>query len=190
MRTAGSLSLIVLAASLALHGCSSDSDGDIVSAELGQLAIEIHDHPAPQIAECWITIAGVQARQRHGQWMAVSGAFPHHFDLMQLQGGKTRQLATETVPAGDYDAIRLHLTGARLVMTDGETVDVPLPGGEHWIDVPMGRRCEVVGGSGAHVSVDFRVHTSFQHHADESWTCTPDIVVDGVWQHGQPGHHD
>jgi hypothetical protein len=53
----------------------------------------------------------------------------------------------------------------------------------------MGQRCEVRGGSGAQVSLDFQIPTSFRHNADETWTCDPDIVVDDVWQHGQAGHH-
>ena len=93
------------------------------------------------------------------------------------------------MPSGDYDRIRLHMTEAHLFMHDGEEVDVPLPEGGLPIHVPIGQRCEVRDGDGAHVSIDFRVPTSFHHNDDESWSCAPDVVVDGVWQHGQQGHH-
>jgi len=173
-----------------LVGCSSDSDGGVLSPDTGQLTVEIHDHPTPQIAECWITIEAVHARRQHGEWMHISGSYPHHFDLMDLQGGQTRVLGTHFVPTGNYDHIRIHMTGAHLVMTDGEEVDVPLPGSGLHIEVPMGRRCQVAGGAGAHVSLDFRIPTSFQHDADETWTCVPDVVVDEVWGPTDGhGHH-
>jgi hypothetical protein len=181
-----SLSLIVVM-SLMPVGCSSDSDGGVLSSDTGQLTIEIHDHPTPQIAECWITIEAVHARRQHGEWMQISGSSPHHFDLMQLQGGQTRVLGSRSVPAGDYDHVRIHMTAAHLVMMNAEEVDVPLPSGGLHIDVPIGRRCQVPEGSGAQVSMDFRIPSSFQHHGDESWTCVPDIVVDGVWGPGD-GH--
>lgn len=172
---------------LTLTGCSSDSDG-VVTSNTGELTVEIHDHASPEIVECWITIGNVQARRAHGDWVHVAGDYPHHFDLAQLQNGKTRVLGTDSVAADDYSHVRVHMTAARLVLADGSEVDVPMPAGGHAIDVPMGQRCEVAGGSGAHVSIDFRIPTSFQHHADESWSCDPDIIVDGVWGHGQQGH--
>ena len=148
-----SLSLL-MAASLILVGCSSDPDGGVLASDTGQLTIEIHDHPTPEIAECWITIDAMHARRQHGEWMPVAGNYPHHFDLMQLQGGLTRVLGSASVPAENYDHIRLRLTSAHLVMADGEEVDVPLPDGGLQIPVPMGRRCEVTRGSEAHVSMD------------------------------------
>ena len=184
------LSLPLLMAALFLVGCSSDSDGGIMSSGTGQLTVEIHDHASPQIAECWGTIDAVHARSQHGEWMNVAGNYPHHFDLMQLQGGQTRVLGSDFVPADDYDHIQIYMTAAHLVMVDGEEVDVSLPNGGLEIAVPMGRRCQVSDGSGAHVSLDFRIPASFQHNADETWTCDPDVIVDDVWQHGQNGHHD
>jgi hypothetical protein len=188
IRNVALLFSFLLAASSMLVGCSSSSDGAVLSPGTGQLTVEIHDHPTPEIAECWITIDAVHARRQHGEWMQVSGDVPHHFDLMQLQDGRTRILGSQFIPADDYDHLRIHMTAARLVLADGETVDVPLPGGGLRIDVPMGRRCEVAGGSGAHVSLDFRIPTSFRHNADESWTCAPDVIVDDVRQHGHVGH--
>jgi hypothetical protein len=189
IRTVGLSLPFLIAASWMMIGCSSNSDGGVLSPDTGQLSVEIHDHPTPEIAECWITIDAVHARHRDAEWVHIAGSYPHHFDLNQLQGGQTRALGSHSVPADDYDRIRIHMTAAHLVLSDGEEVDVPLPDGGLHIDVPMGRRCEVVGGSGAHVSIDFRIPTSFQHHADESWTCDPDVVVDDVWRHGQNGHH-
>ena len=179
---------LLMVALLILVGCSSDPDSDVLSSSTGQLTVEIHDHAMPQIAECWITIDAVHARRQHGEWMPIAGNYPHHFDLMQLQGGQTRVLGSDFVPAEDYDHIRIHMSDAHLVMADGEEVDVPLPNGGLEIPVPMGRRCQVPNGSGAHVSLDFRIPSSFQHNADETWTCAPDVVVDDVWQHGQNGH--
>jgi hypothetical protein len=180
---------LLIVCSLALIGCSSGSDGGVLSSGTGQLTVEIHDHATPQIAECWVTIDEVHVRDRHGDWMSIAGGQPHHFDLMQLQDGRTRVLGTKDVPEGDYEHVRIHLAEARLVMADGERVDVPLPHGGIDIDVPMGRHCEAAGDSPAHVSLDFRIPTSFRHHADETWTCSPDVVVDDVWRHGQGGHH-
>ena len=184
------LSLPLLMAALFLVGCSSDSGGGILSSGTGQLTVEIHDDASPEIAECWITIDAVHARRQHGEWINVAGNYPHYFDLMQLQGGQTRVLGSGSVPAEDYDHIRIHMTTAHLVMADGAEVDVPLPNGGFEMAVPMGRRCQVSQGSGAHVSLDFRIPTSFRHNADETWTCDPDVIVDDVWQHGQNGHHD
>jgi len=160
-----------------------------MSSGTGLLTVEMHDHPAAQIAECWVTIDGIQVRHESGEWMPLAGDYPDHFDLFELQDGKTRVLGEQAVDAGDYDRIRVHMTDARLVMAGGTTVDVPLPAGGLQFDVPMMRRCEVIAGSGMHVSLDFRISTSFQHNADETWTCDPDVVVDGVWEHGGAGHH-
>jgi hypothetical protein len=172
---------------MTLVSCSSDPANDLLGSTGGQLTVEIHDHAAPGIVQCWITVAAVEAHRARGGWTHVSGDYPHRFDLSTLVNGQTRTLGSHRVSEGDYDRLRIHLTEAHLVLADGSEVDVPLPHGGLHHEVSMGQRCQVQNGSGASVSMDFRVHTSFHHHPDESWTCDPDIVVDGVQHHGHHG---
>jgi hypothetical protein len=113
-RAFGFLLPLVLVLPLALSGCSSDSGGGVFAASTGQLSVEIHDR--------------VEARRLEGEWSPLAGEFPHRFDLLQLQNGRTRVLGAGAVPSGVYDRLRLHLSAVHLVMRSGEQVDVPIPG--------------------------------------------------------------
>jgi hypothetical protein len=72
------------------------------------------------------------------------------YDLLELQGDVTEALGGNTIPAGDYNQLRLILSDAEVVV-DGQTNDLFVPSGtqtgfklNHDFDVPAGAECNMV----------------------------------------------
>ena len=187
MNISRSLVGVAVVALLLASACSSGTTSQVLGEGRGELVIEIHDHPAPAIVECWITIASAEAHHMGSDWIHIAGDYPHTFDLRTMVNGRTKMLGSDAVPEGDYDRLRIHMTGARLVLQDGAEVHVQMPQGGIHTEVPIAQRCRVGAGRGATVSIDFLIDGSFRHNGDESWTCDPQINVDGVREHEH--HH-
>ena len=79
-----------------------------------------------------------------------------------MRNGVTAELAAELVPAGEYDLLRLIVSGAIITLTDETTFDVKIPSGAQtgikiFLDPPIA----VGGGLASEVLLDFDVIQSF-----------------------------
>ena len=53
---------------------------------------------------------------------------PLEINLMDLRNGVTLDLADASIPAGTYDMVRLYITKASIVMNNGASFDLKIPG--------------------------------------------------------------
>lgn len=92
--------------------------------------------------------------------------FPATFDLLTLTGGATALLASGEVPAGSYGRIRLEISEATMINTDGTTT--PLQIESNKVDVPI--RFEVGVDATSIVTLDFDAAASVQVNSTGSGT--------------------
>lgn len=85
-------------------------------------------------------------------------SFPATFDLLTLTGGATALLATDEVPAGRYERIRLQISDALIVLKDGTSA--PLKIDSQKVDVPI--RFRVNRDAENAVTLDFDAAASVQ----------------------------
>ncbi len=105
----------------------------------GSLRVLITDKPYPVdlLQSAIVTLTRVEVRTAGGSEDDDSSFITifdepagKSFDLLQLQGGKTDLLVDTQVPAGDYDQMRLIVTGGEITLTDGRTFPLTVPSGE------------------------------------------------------------
>lgn len=107
------------------------------------------------------------------------------FNLLDLQNGVTAMLASAEMPEGDLVQIRLIVTEASVVLTDGTEHDLTVPSGaETGIKITMPPGAQVEAGAETTTTLDFSVEESFivQGNADtvagiEGFIFTPVVTV-------------
>ena len=144
-------------AAASLVGCFSGSSSD----STGSLSLDLTDAPTHEFTEVNITFTGVSLQPADGQRLEFEFDEPKTINLLELQGGETANfLNDETVPAGDYEWMRLELDMDNLFV---ETIE----GGEETLFVPSGAQTglqtsgfTVAAGSNTNYTIDFDVQKS------------------------------
>jgi len=131
---------IAVMAVAVLAGCSDDNS--VNGPGFGTMNVRMTDDPG-DFDQVNIVVTQVSARLADGAdvdttsadslqvedgWIVLDGD-THTFDLMTLQNGVTRQIATERVPAGRYTQIRLKIGTGSNVVVDGVTHPLTVPSG-------------------------------------------------------------
>jgi len=86
---------------------------------MSTLNLGLTDAPVSGVTKVWIQFTGIEVKPA-GAIRLTSRSRPKGFDLLSLQGGTTATfLNGTTVPAGQYEWVRLMVTEARCVLRDG-----------------------------------------------------------------------
>ncbi len=94
----------------------------------GQVTVNMHDQAGPGIAEAHVSFSALDLRDvSTGEWVSVSMGSIQTHDLLLLVNGNVAQLASDIIPAGLYDAMRITVVAVRLVLDDGTEPSVPAP---------------------------------------------------------------
>ena len=132
-----SLTALALATLLAACGTDSSSSGDASSSsDSGPgFSLRLTDAAFDDAVSIKLTFARVRLRKVDGGWIDIPVMPSQTVDLMQLQGTKTDELdlATKLPPVGDYNELRLVLSGASMKNTielsAGGTLELMIPSG-------------------------------------------------------------
>jgi len=123
--------LTLAIAAIAVGGCgssSSTSDGDD-----GTLSLGLTDAPTSEFSEVNITFTGVSLQPADGERVSFEFDSAKSLNLLDLQGGETESfLNNESVPAGDYEWMRLNIVADNISVKNaetGETKSVFVPSG-------------------------------------------------------------
>jgi hypothetical protein len=154
--------LIVFAlAALHLIGCSG-------SAETGTLVVRLSDAPFPitHVDEVNVDVDKIEARNKssEGNPFVTLSTELQTYNLLDLQNGVTVVLAESEVPPGEYDLVRLYVSGARITLNDQEEdpFDLTVPSGAQtgikvFLDPPL----TVAEAVTSELLLDFDVSQSF-----------------------------
>lgn len=118
-----------------------DDDGnsipkeDVVGGDQASgLTFNIADAPIDNVQSVFITIVGVEIKAEEGEWLAIPLVIDQEVDLLKYQDGDSLKFAeTGPIVAGVYTETRLILSDKvlpRIVLLDGTTHDLKIPGGE------------------------------------------------------------
>lgn len=158
--------LIVLATVAALAACSGGGDGG-GGPQTGTLRLGITDAPVDLASEVVVEFTGVELKPRDGAAFSIDFA-PKRLDLLELQGTRrTLLLDGETVPAGDYEWLRLKVKADPNVGGDsylrltqgGEECELRIPSGAE-TGLKLVRGFTVGVGSTTDFTVDFDLRKS------------------------------
>ena len=127
MRTSLLALLLLLAVPLGLSACDALGDDDGGGASLEVL---LTDAPLDDAVSADVTIERVELRAGDGRTFVLSDR-DRHYDLLRLQNGVTRELATARLDRGvTYDQVRVVVgENATLTMADGAVYDLRIPSG-------------------------------------------------------------
>ncbi len=155
--TSAGMGLVLL---LGTYGCTT-SDGT------GTLRVKLTDSPFPTdlVAEANVTITRLEAREADGDegspFLTLTEEAQTH-NLLDLRNGVTASLAELDVPAGSYDLFRIYVTEGEVVMKDGNTFTLIVPGGaQTGIKLFVSPAIEVIDGLTSDLLLDFDVEKSF-----------------------------
>lgn len=163
------LSMILLVTALfGLTACQENSDG--VEASKGRLVVKLTDAPFPidLIDQALVTIDKIEIRKASDSLsneeeglspFIVLSQETQQFNLLDLRNGITADLLALTIDTGKYDLIRLHVTEAQLVLKDGNSFKLKVPG--NGIKISINPGLVVEGGVTSEVLMDFDVSKSF-----------------------------
>jgi len=158
---------LVVGLALLLAGVSCEAPTGDTNDQTGTLSVLLADDPFPLdlVDSAAVTIDSLVIRS-----MDEEGGFPFitlsseqvTYDLLDLRNGVMASLTELEVPAGQYDLLRLYVSQARLVLTDGRGFDVLVPSGEETgIKIFIDPAIEVAGGFSAELLLDLDVSKSF-----------------------------
>lgn len=95
----------ILALSLPLAGCNDDDNN---TQAMGKMTLAITDAPIDNATSVVVTFTGIEIKPKSGASVRFDFSAPREIDLLALQGGEVEILLDdETVPAGEYNWIRL-----------------------------------------------------------------------------------
>lgn len=155
-------------------GCNNNPDNlDQDPSGPGKVILKITDAPFPAelVAEANVTIDWVQlgkieptedGEKTDDQFYTIELVEETTFNLLELSNGISEVLGEAEVPAGEYDEIRMHVTSASIVLTDGTEYDMKVPGGSSsGLKVKVIPAILVDNGTPSEILLDFDVSRSF-----------------------------
>lgn len=164
------LSIVLLVSALfGLTACQENSEG--VEAGKGRLVVKLTDAPFPidLIDQALVTIDKIEIRKASDSLSAeekegisafiVLSQETQQFNLLDLRNGITADLLAMTIDTGKYDLIRLHVTESEIILKDGTSFRLKVPGSG--IKIKINPQLLVEGGVTNEVLMDFDVSKSF-----------------------------
>jgi hypothetical protein len=155
-----------LVAAMSLSACGGGG-GDMAAASSGSLTLNLTDGPIDSASEVNIVFTGIDLHQASGATTSIDFSTPKSIDLMKLQNGVTGVLTQDsTVPAGDYDWMRLKVLATK--NSQGESYIKLLSGQQYPLWIPSGsetglklvRPFKVAQGSVTKLVIDFDLRKS------------------------------
>jgi hypothetical protein len=155
--------LVLVGAIAALLAACGGSGGD--SSSTGTLKLGVTDAPVDVAAEVVVQFTGVELKPVGGQAFSITFA-PRTIDLLEQQGTQRAMLLDgETVPAGDYEWMRLKVNAepnvddSYIAIDAGERCELRIPSGaESGLKVIRGFTVGV--GSVTDMTIDFNLRKS------------------------------
>jgi len=163
------LGAVVCIAVLALlAACGGGGPSSPEASQFGRLTLRVTDSPVTSAKRVVVQFTGVEVKAVNGDTEVFDFA-PRQIDLLALDGGGSEiLLSDETLPAGDYQSIRLKVNAGR----DGSDSFIELDDGAiHPLFIPSGNQTGLklirgftIGAGNTHnFTIDFNLRRSVIH---------------------------
>jgi hypothetical protein len=144
-------------ATLLAAGCGGGDDAT------STLSLSLTDAPVDDATTVWVQFTGVEVKPAAGEPEQFLFSAPKGFDLLTLQNGNAATLLGDsTVPAGDYEWVRLMLDpapGSSYVIDDSGQHDIRIPSGAQ-TGLKLVRGFTMPAGGRADFTIDFLLEHS------------------------------
>jgi hypothetical protein len=169
-RVLGAVACILVLAILAACGGGGDS-GEISApqSQFGTLNLRITDSPVTSARRVVVQFTGLEITRAGGAQPEVFDFAPRQIDLLALDGGGSEiLLANETLPAGEYESIRLKVNAGRngsdsfIELDDGSIHPLFIPSGNQ-SGLKLIRGFTIGAGSTNNFTIDFDLRKSVIH---------------------------
>jgi hypothetical protein len=155
-----------IAALTAACGGGSGSNTSTSTSDSGTFSLAVTDGPVDSAQHVVVEFDGVSIQPVDGEVIEFLFDTPKSLDLLALQGSLSEPLvAGESVPAGDYEWIRLHVNATRdgvmdsYIDIDGSRLELYVPSGaETGLKLVSG--FTVAAGGAADFTIDFDLRKS------------------------------
>ncbi|MEN8117475.1 MAG: DUF4382 domain-containing protein [Bacteroidota bacterium] len=158
-----------------MYGCSELFNGDEfdnLNKEKSTVIIKLTDAPFPSdlVAEANVAIDWIKLKRVVVDSTEQDSVSPFlmlevkdTFNLLDLSNGVTEVLGQlDSVPAGEYSEIRMHVVDASVVLNDGQVFDLKIPSGSSsGLKIKL-KPALVVEGGEYEILLDFDVSRSFK----------------------------
>lgn len=147
-----------------ITSCEQESKDGSTS---GQLKVHLTDAPFPTdlVAEANVTIDKIEIRKAsedEGYPFITLTEEKMSFNLLELTNGVTASLVDLEVDAGSYDLVRLYVSEASVILSDGTEYGLSVPSGaQTGIKIFIAPALQVAGGLTTELLLDFDVSKSF-----------------------------
>jgi hypothetical protein len=158
---------------LVTNACNKIDDSE--KSGKGRLVIKLTDAPFPVnlVDQTLVTIDKIEIRSKVSVETAEGETEDETIytvlfegekviNLLDLQNGITEELLSMDIDAGSYDLIRLHVTSSEVILKDGTSFDLTIPGGNSsGIKIKISPELDIESGIESEVLLDFDVSKSF-----------------------------
>lgn len=158
---------------LVTNACNKIDDSE--KSGKGRLVIKLTDAPFPVnlVDQTLVTIDKIEIRStvsvetaegetENETLYTVLFEGEKVINLLDLQNGVTEELLSMDIDAGSYDLIRLHVTSSEIILKDGTSFDLTIPGGNSsGIKIKISPELDIESGVESEVLLDFDVSKSF-----------------------------
>lgn len=163
--------LVFAIIAISFSSCNKGNNNENISTP-GILKIKLTDAPFPTdlVAEANITIKKIEIRRTNQN--EASDSLPPFitlseeemsFNLLDLTNGVTASLVDLEIAAGTYDLIRMYVSKADVILTDGSGYDLKVPSGaKSGMKIFIKPGIQVGGGLTSELLLDFDVSKSFK----------------------------
>jgi hypothetical protein len=168
----GAVACIVLLAYIAACGSGGGSDdvsGSSPAPQFGTLNLRITDSPVTSARRVVVQFTGLEIQRAGAATPEVFTFAPRRIDLLALDGGGSEiLLANESLPAGEYESIRLRVTAGRdasdsfIELDDGSVHPLFIPSGNQ-TGLKLNRGFTIGAGSTNNFTIDFDLRKSVIH---------------------------
>lgn len=164
--------LLLVSAFLGLTACQDNSDD--IEAGKGRVVVKLTDAPFPidLVDKAMVTIDKIEIRSTavslnaseeiENSTFIVLSEETQTFNLLDLRNGITADLLAMNIDTGSYDMIRMHVVEGQVVLKDGTSFKLKVPGGSTGgLKIKIAPELVVEGGVTNEVLLDFDVSKSF-----------------------------
>lgn len=161
--------LAVVIVGILFAACQKEYSNESTS---GKLKIQLTDAPFPTdlVTKANVTITKIEVRKANedkdgeeSKPFITLSEKEMTFNLLELTNGVTASLVDLEIEAGSYDLIRLYVSEANVILSDGTSHDLKVPSGsQSGIKIFINPSIKVTGGLTSELLLDFDVSRSFK----------------------------
>jgi len=165
----GAVACILVLAMLAACGGGGSDSASMPQSQFGRINLRITDSPVTSARRVVVQFTGLEIKPAGGGEPEVFDFPPRQIDLLALDGGGSEVLLDdETLPAGEYESIRLKVNAGRngsdsfIELDDGSIHPLFIPSGNQ-SGLKLIRGFTIGAGSTHNFTIDFDLRKSVIH---------------------------